>query len=105
MSTSRLDTLKKFLEEDPNDSFSYYAIALEYASMKMYPEAVSKYQELIERDPNYVPAHYQLGILLAQLSKIAEARMAFELGIKIATVQGDTHARNEMQEALDELDK
>jgi len=34
MSESRLQALQRFLEQDPNDSFTRYAIAMEYVSMK-----------------------------------------------------------------------
>ncbi len=100
----RLRELQKFLEIEPNDSFTLYAIALEYASHKNIPEAIKKLEELILLDPNYIPAYHQLGNLLAQSGRQDDALMIFEKGIQTAELVGDTHARKEMQEAMDELD-
>ncbi|MBI1807508.1 MAG: tetratricopeptide repeat protein [Ignavibacteria bacterium] len=105
MSTTRLDTLQQFLEQDPNDPFNHYAIALEYVSSHCYPEAIAKFQELMALDPNYVPAYHQLGLLFARLGKNDEALKTFERGIEIAALVGDMHARSEMEEAIDELEK
>jgi tetratricopeptide (TPR) repeat protein len=105
MSSSRLDVLMKFLEEDPTDSFTRYAIALEYASMHHLSEAIMKMEELITLDPNYVPAYQQLGGFLKQTGNTGEALKIFERGIQQAALMGDKHALDEMQEAIDELDE
>ena len=104
MRPSRLEELQKFLEVEPNDSFTHYAIALEYASQKNLPEAIKKLEELILLDPNYIPAYQQLGYLLAQSDRKDDALIIFEQGIQTAALVGDTHAQKEMQEAIDELD-
>ena len=105
MSSSRLEALMKFLEEDPTDSFTRYAIALEHASMNNFSEAVVKLRELIVLDPNYIPAYQQLGSFLKQIGKANEALEALERGIQRAALTGDKHAQNEMQEAIDELEE
>jgi len=99
--TSRLEQLEEFLNQDPDDVFTHYLIALEYAAANRSEEAVAKFRELLARDPSYIPAHHQLGLLLARLNRTEEARRAFEHGI--AAAAGDPHARSEMQESLDEL--
>ena len=101
--SSRLDTLRGFLITDPADIFTHYAIALEYVSEKMYPEAIAKFQEVLHRDEKYLPAYQQLGTLLAQLDRREEAATILQQGVRIAAKSGDAHARAEMQEALDEL--
>ena len=101
--TSRLEQLQKFLEEEPADAFTHYAIALEYASMGKLSAAVEKLEEVIILEPNYVAAYHQLGILLARMNNAAEAVKAFERGIEIAGLVGDTHARSEMEAAIDEM--
>ena len=104
MKTSRLEELKKFLEVEPNDSFTLYAIALEYASQKNLPEAIKKLEELILLDPNYIPSYHQLGLKLASAGRNDAALMIFEKGIETAALVGDTHAQKEMEEAIDELE-
>jgi tetratricopeptide (TPR) repeat protein len=101
--TARLQRLEEFLKEDPDDVFTHYAVALEYAGMNRLEEALAKFRDTIERDPSYVPAHHQLGLLLARMNRPEEAKRAFERGITAATASGDLHARGEMQESLDEL--
>lgn len=104
MKLSRLEELKKFLEAEPNDSFTHYAIALEYVSQKNIPEAIKKLEELLTLDPNYVPAYQQLGYLFIQTGKKDAALIILERGIETAELVGDTHARREMEEAIEDLE-
>jgi tetratricopeptide (TPR) repeat protein len=105
MSGSRLEALKKFLEQDPADAFTRYAIALEYASLNNYPEAIAGMEELIVLDPNYVPAYHQLGNFYKHIGNINEALKILEKGIEHAAQTGDRHAQSEMQELVDELEE
>ena len=100
---SRLEQLEKFLKQDPADTFTHYAIALEYVSLKKYNAAIAKFEEVITLNPNYVPAYHQLGLLYAQVSKSNDAVRALEMGIHVAEIVGDSHARHEMEDAIDEL--
>ena len=43
---TRLEQMLAFLEQDPNDSFARYAVALEYASARDYSSAVEQLGEL-----------------------------------------------------------
>lgn len=103
MSQERITKLKEFLEQDPDDSFSRYALALEYASRGETQIAVSFLQEVIKRDPHYLPAYQQLGYNHAKLGRSDEAAAILRQGVARAIEAGDHHARSEMQEALDEL--
>ncbi len=105
MSGSRLEALKKFLEQDPVDAFTRYAIALEYASLNNFPEAIANMQELLVLDPKYVPAYQQLGNFYKQTGNINDAITVLERGIRQAALTGDRHAQSEMQELLDELEE
>ena len=105
MSASRLDALKKFLEQEPDDSFTKYALALEYASARDFKQAIASLKELIEKDPAYIPAYHQLGVIYAQLEGENDAIQTFEAGISVAMKAGDHHAAKEMQEAIDELEE
>ncbi len=105
MSTSRLSALQKFLEQDPNDSFTRYAIAMEYASQKDFISAIDQLQQVTVIDPKYIPAYHQLGLLHSQLGKKEESKQFFLSGIQAARLVGDSHAVSEMQESLDELEE
>lgn len=102
--SSRLDSLKKFLREDPADSFTHYAIGLECVSLGRFDEALAKFREVITLDPAYVPAYQQLGLLLGRLKRRDEAIVVLDRGIEAATLAGDGHAADEMREAIEELE-
>lgn len=103
MKADRIAQLKEFLENDPNDSFTRYALALEYAGSGEVTLAVSLLLEVIERDPAYVPAYQQLGTQYLKLDRREEAVQVLRRGIEVAREQNDLHAQREMQDALDEL--
>ena len=94
---SRKEQLQEMLAQDPNDPFLRYGLAMEYVSQGDDEGAVGCFRELIRVDPNYVPAHQQLGQALVRLGRQAEARDAFGQGIAAAQRQGDRHAAEEMQ--------
>ena len=103
MSDQRIAKLKEFLANDPNDPFTRYALALEYAGKGDTERAVSMLEALIQSDPKYIPAYQQLGYAYQKLGRSDDAKEIFSRGIQAATQAGDLHARSEMQEALDEL--
>lgn len=100
----RLSQMLQFLEQDPNDSFARYAVALEYASRKQPEQAISTLVELRQRDPEYVALYYQLGGLYALAEQIEDAEEAYRTGIAIALRHNDRHTAAELEAALDELD-
>jgi thioredoxin-like negative regulator of GroEL len=101
---TRRDMLEEFVAQDPDDSFSRYALALEFEKESRVEDALPQLREVIARDPSYVAAYYQLGKLLAQVGQIEEARDVYRRGLDAAMASGDQRARSEMQEALDNLD-
>ena len=105
MTPSRFEELQKFVEQDPTDPFNHYVIALEYGRSEQYPEAIQAFIDLIQFDPTYVPAYHQLALLYIRLTRRQDARAMLERGLQAAALVGDTHARDEMQEAIDTLDE
>lgn len=101
---SRLEQLQKFLEEEPADAFTHYAIALEFVGQERYDDAVAMFEEVLALDPNYVAAYHQLGLLYARMNNNAGALKILEQGIRIAESTGDRHARAEMEDARDALE-
>lgn len=104
MREQRIAKLKQLLQNDPTDSFTRYALALEYAGMGETADAVSMLEELLKRDPTYVPAYQQLGYFYERLGRRDDSIAIFKRGLEVAIQQGDLHARGEMQDALDELE-
>jgi tetratricopeptide (TPR) repeat protein len=100
---SRIDKLKDFLAADPADSFTRYAIALEYGKDENFPKAIAALEELREFDPDYVPLYYMLAGYYREMGDLANAEAIYHEGIKKAQAANDLHAMSELQSALDEL--
>ena len=100
---SRIDTLKSFLKENANDSFSRYALALEYVKLGQNDDAVREFETVKKNDPDYVATYYQLGQLYQKLGKRHESEKTFRTGIAAAAKAGDAHTREELEAALDAL--
>lgn len=104
MQKNRIDTLIKFLEEDPGDSFIKFAIAKEYEKMGTLKKALDTYLELRKMDPNYVGLYYHLAALQIELSLPDEALKTYDEGIVIAKKAADFHALSELHTAKLNLD-
>ncbi len=104
MTESKLDILRRFVADEPGEPFNHYSLALEYVNLKQYPEAIAKFEETLQIDPDYVPAYQQLGLLYGQLGKVGEAMATLAMGIAAAHRKGDYHAEQEMQDAMEEME-
>jgi len=101
---TRLEKLQEFLKADPNDSFTRYAIGLEYLSMKNYPLAAESFEALITGDPGYVATYYQLADCYRQMKQKEKAESTYKKGILQARAAQDLHAASELQMAMDEME-
>ena len=99
----RLDSLLKLYEEDPNDSFLSYGIALEYISLDNLEEAEKYLTSLLKKDPDYVPAYMQLAQVYENLNYIDKAKAVYKEGIEIARKNDESSAADEMEGFLNEL--
>jgi tetratricopeptide (TPR) repeat protein len=100
---SRIDRLRDFLASDPTDSFTRYAIGLEYGKEENFPKAIRALEELRELDPDYVPLYYMLAGYYREMGDIPNAEEIYREGITKARAANDLHALSELQSALDEL--
>lgn len=101
---SRLEKLQAFLAADPTDSFTRYAIGLEFASAKNYPDAIKALEELRDGMPNYLATYYQLASYYREIGEKEQALATYAQGINVARNAKDLHAMSELQAALDELE-
>lgn len=100
----RLNSLLELHKKDPNDSFLIYGIALEYISSGNLTEAENYLQDLLKKDPKYVPGYMQLAMLKEKQEKTGDAKSIYLKGIAAAKKTGDLHALKEMEDFLDELE-
>lgn len=103
MPIERLETLKSILERNPNDSLARYGLAMEYVNAGDYQSAVTEFQALLAVSPEHAAASFQAGQALERLGRREEARQMYSQGIAAAIRQGNSHARDQMQAALDLL--
>jgi len=101
---NRISQLLAFLQEDEADSFSRYALALEYLKDGNPSEAALHFQMIVKMDSEYLAVYYQYGKLLESQGLIAEALSVFESGIEVARKQKNLHTLGELQSAIDSMD-
>jgi Tfp pilus assembly protein PilF len=100
---NRVEILKGFLVENPSDSFSRYALALEYVKLGHHDDALREFETVRSNDPAYVATYFQLGQLYQKLGRSHEAEKTFRTGITVAAKAGDEHTRSELEGALEAL--
>ncbi|MGD0772095.1 MAG: hypothetical protein ABSC05_04660 [Candidatus Solibacter sp.] len=104
MPSTRLDTLKSMVDQNPTDSFARYGLAMEYRNTGQLEAAIAEFRALMAANPGYAPAYFHGGQALERIGRIAEARQVYLQGIEVTTRSGDQHARSELQGVLDLLD-
>lgn len=95
--------LEEFLAAHPKDAFARYGLAMECANQGDSTASIENFQKLLADNPDYVAGYFQLGQLLARLSRTAEAKSTLTQGIEVARRTGDHHAGSEMETALAQL--
>jgi lipoprotein NlpI len=102
-----LSQLISFYEEDPADPFNLYSLAL---ALKERDAQASKayFERLLAEHPDYLPAYYHAGTLLASLEEYEAATETLQAGILLATQQNNPKTLRELKDAKraieDELD-
>jgi tetratricopeptide (TPR) repeat protein len=96
MAAERLAQLRAMLAEEPGDPFLRYAIALERKRAGDMEGAAEDLAQLVREDPKYIACYYQLGLVLADLGRTAEAIGVCDVGSMQCIVTGDRKARTEL---------
>jgi Tfp pilus assembly protein PilF len=99
----RIERLKTFLKESPNDSFLKHALALEYIKIGNDRDAKQMFESNLTADETYVATYYHLGKLLERTGAQQEAISIYEKGMQVAKAAGDMHSYNELQAAYEDL--
>ena len=98
--SERLTKLQAMLERQPGDTFTLYAIGLEYKKAGDNDRAIEHLDKVIQFDPGYCYAYYQKGQILETTGDIDAAKAAYQAGISAARAKGDAHALSELEGAL-----
>lgn len=99
----RLMRLKTLVEENPQDRFARYGLAMELAGQGRLEESLVEFRALMSLDPEYVASYLQTGQTLEKLNRAEEAREVYRKGMEVAARRGDMKTRGELETALDLL--
>lgn len=96
----RLEQLKQFVKEEPEDEFLHYALALEYLKFDS-GKAKIEFENLLRKHPAYLPTYYPAAHLMIELGHEIEAEKLFMKGMEIAKLQGNQKMLMELRAAYD----
>ena len=100
----RLKKLAANIKKDPDDSFSKFALALEFQKLNNPDKALVLFESIHADEPGYVGVYFHLGKLYRQKGRDEKAKTIFKEGISVAEEQNEFHAKSELQSALMELE-
>ena len=99
----RLKMLTEFLEQNPNDAFARYGLAMEYSKAGNTEQALAEFDKLLQIHPDYTNGYFMAAQTLERNGRTAEAKKMLESGIEAAKRTGNKHALSEMSGMLEEL--
>ena len=102
MALDRIRQLEKYYEEDPDDAFNIYALALEYRAADA-GKARAFFNILLDRHPDYLPTYYHAAQFFESTGDREKAVITFEKGIALAGRLNDAKSLRELKSAYDEL--
>ena len=104
---NRLEILRQFVAEEPQDPFNHYALATELLKTDKQ-EAKAIFEFLVKNNADYLATYYHLGALYVELGENDLSLATYEEGIKLAQKIGNEKALKELKGAyqmlLDELE-
>ena len=99
----KLAMLNAILTQNPADIFARYGLAMEYVAQKRIPEGLAEFADILQRDPDYVPAYQMSAQTLAANGNPELAIARLHHGIAAANRTGNQHALAEMEALREEL--
>jgi len=103
MSEARIQQLKSFAQADPGDTFTRFALALEYLKQDDVGQAEKIFLDIMVAQPDYTGVYYHLGKIYELKKEPEEAKRIYSKGIVICRNEKDNHSLQELQQALDEI--
>ena len=100
MTHSRRQKIESMLQDEPDDIFLRYSLALLMEADGEWEASLNILQELARSTPPYVPACQMAAQHLVKYGKPEDARRAIREGIEEARRQNLSHAAGEMAELL-----
>ena len=95
---NRIQQLEKYLEKDPKEAFSNYALALELVDIDDV-KAEKLFDYLLDEHPDYTATYYHAAAFQTELGNIEKAQEIYENGLKVLKSTNETKALQELQNA------
>jgi Tfp pilus assembly protein PilF len=99
----RIETIKKLLITEPQDTFLLYALATEYIAENEDKKAQEILESLVNSNPDYIASYYHLGKLYGRLGMNERALAIYEIGMEESKKQKNHKNASEIQHAINEL--
>ena len=96
---SRIEMLKSFAEEEPNNPFNIYALALEFIEVDPV-QATLHFKKLLGEFPEYLPTYFHAAAFFADLGEVQFSKTIYEKGIDLAESQQDVKAIKELKNSF-----
>lgn len=93
---SRIEALKNYALQEPENPFNWYALALEFRTSNPL-QALTYFNKLLNEFKVYLPTYFHAASLHSEMNLIQEARKIYEDGIALAKAQNNSHALKELQ--------
>ncbi|WPR76959.1 tetratricopeptide repeat protein [Algoriphagus sp. NG3] len=94
----RIHLLRQFTEEEPENPFNWYALAIEYRETDQ-EEAYTLFAKLLAEYPAYLATYFPAAHHYAEMGEIHAAKEIFENGVALAREQKNMKALQELQNA------
>jgi tetratricopeptide (TPR) repeat protein len=98
LNLERIELLREYCKEEPENPFNYYALALEYRESDK-PAAAELFDFIVHKFPNYLPVFFPAAHFFFEEGDLSKAKHLFESGIAIAHLLQDEKAKKELGNA------
>lgn len=95
---NRIQQLEKYLEKDPKEAFSNYALALELVDIDDV-RAEKLFDFLLDEHPKYTATYYHAAAFQTELGNVERAQEIYEQGLEVLKTTDETKALQELQNA------
>jgi tetratricopeptide (TPR) repeat protein len=96
--SERVNLLREFILEEPENPFNRYALALEIKEIDPH-EAAEIFTFLLLNHPGYLPVYFPSAHFFFELGQIEKAKEIFEQGIALAQDRKEQKTLHELQNA------
>lgn len=103
-SNSKIKKLAGYIKNNPDDSFSKFALALEFLKEDRLNKARILFEDIQKKDPEYDGVYYHLGKLYERSGLQEDALNTYKKGVEVAANNKNKRNVSELKEALAELE-